>query len=201
MLFCCRTSGVMTIRRRGVRDTALGVDYYAEWMEGQKGRKVYLRRDPQAMEEAWVFDAATDTYIDNAVLIPEVPALATDAVSHRQLKEWIAVERRAKKIIRTCIDPEMDIPFDERMAVKKLGTKVLNERRGYTPTPTPEVNPSILVTTMDHAAAQHERNRKVGTQDLSMLAKMCDDKQPLKPVLFMYESQKQEAEALKIANE
>lgn len=65
-LLCMRTSKTFTIGRNGIFDSALQVTYWADWMVAHKGKKVYLRRDDKAYQEAWVFDAKTDEFIDKA---------------------------------------------------------------------------------------------------------------------------------------
>ena len=39
-LFCMRTSKDFTIRRNGIKDTALGITYWADWMISKMGMKV-----------------------------------------------------------------------------------------------------------------------------------------------------------------
>lgn len=62
-LFCMRTTNNVTIKRNGIFDSQLQISYWAEWMITEKGRKVYIRRDINAYQEAWVFDAQTDEYL------------------------------------------------------------------------------------------------------------------------------------------
>ena len=63
---CQRSSSDLTIGRNGVKDGKNGITYFAEWMFGVKGKKVYLRRDPTRMQQAFVFDSKTDEYRGSA---------------------------------------------------------------------------------------------------------------------------------------
>ncbi len=65
-LFCMRTSKDVSIGRNGVYDSQLQITYWDEWMIAKKGAKVYLRRDINAFQEAWVFNAATEEYLGKA---------------------------------------------------------------------------------------------------------------------------------------
>ncbi len=176
MLFCTRVSGVMTIGRRGIRDSKYGVDYYAEWMEGQRGRKVYIRRDITAMEEAWVFDATTDAYIDNAWLLPEVAAVATNNIQQQQLKKLIAVKRNSNKLIKTLSKPDNEVPFHQKIHLLATAERAINEMNGYYHDPDHKpVEGPIFLTDMDKVYTQREESKKAGTIDLSALAKSVDD--------------------------
>src|SRR5574344_1644097 len=65
-LFCMRTSKNVSIGRNGVYDSQLQITYWDEWMITEKGRKVFIRRDINAYQEAWVFDAETEAYLGKA---------------------------------------------------------------------------------------------------------------------------------------
>ena len=191
MLFCTRVSGVLTIGRRGIRDNTLGIDYYGAWMEGQKGRKVYLRRDPKAMQEAWVFDAANNTYLDNAYLLPEVNALScTNDTSSAELKDAIAIKRNANKIIKLLSRPDFEIPFNEKIQCLATATRALNLKRGYDQDQQSASNAPILLTDMDKVFSQRETNKKDGTMDISILTKQVE-KEVKKRELRIFESDKQ----------
>ena len=79
-LFCMRTSRPVKIGRNGVYDSQLQVTYWGEWMIAEKGRKVFIRRDINAYQEAWVFDAKTEEYLGKANIYQEVSFLATTNV-------------------------------------------------------------------------------------------------------------------------
>lgn len=170
MLFCTRVSGILTIGRRGIVDSQLGINYYAPWMEGQKGRKIYLRRDINAYQEAWVFDAATDCYIDNAQYIPDVDALALTDIAKAQLQREIAIKRNAKKLIRQLAAPDFEIPFDKKIEALKTGTRILNDLRGYQQEKRDTSKVPLLLTDMDKVIKQHDIKQKEGLFDIKALA-------------------------------
>ena len=74
-LFCMRTSRPVKIGRNGVYDSQLQVTYWGEWMIAEKGRKVFIRRDINAYQEAWVFDAKTEEYLGKANIYQEISFL------------------------------------------------------------------------------------------------------------------------------
>lgn len=197
VLFCCRTSSVMTIGRRGVRDTELGIDYYGDWMEGQKGRKVYLRRDPKHMEDAWVFDAKTNDYLNQAYLMPETPALARTDIQKRELKQMIAVKRASNRIHKIFASTDADnIPFEQRMAALAQATRIVNEQRQYIPQDQPSCCPPVSATEMDRVIATRAKREKEGTQDISILGIHRQKKEEEKKrILYTWESERDAAAA------
>lgn len=54
-LFCMRTSKDVKIGKNGIYDSQFGVTYWADWMVYEKGRKVFMRRDVNAYQEACFF--------------------------------------------------------------------------------------------------------------------------------------------------
>jgi hypothetical protein len=163
-MFCRRTSRVMTVGRRGIRDGELGVDYYDSWMEGQKGRKVYLRRDPKAMETAWVFDAQTDELINKAYLLPTAPALAHTDVQKDMLKQNMAIKRRSNKILRILADAGDDVPFGDKMDNLKEYAQIVRQKADEGQA---LPKPALLITNMDIGLAEQAKREVEGVQDLS----------------------------------
>ncbi len=101
LAFCCmRTSKDMPIGRNGVRDSELQVTYWAEWMSPRKGERVYLRRDPTAYHEAWVFEAATDQFLGKAELATASAAYAQTEVERAELKREVARKAREKREVK-----------------------------------------------------------------------------------------------------
>ena len=82
-----RTSKDFTIRRNGIKDTAFGITYWADWMISKMGMKVYLRRDIEDYKEAWVFKSDNDEFIGTANAVSAVAALHADKVSKEEFKE------------------------------------------------------------------------------------------------------------------
>ncbi len=102
-LFCMRTSKNISIGRNGVYDSQLQLTYWDEWMIAEKGRKVYLRRDINAYQEAWVFDATTDEFLGKANVNQVVSFLATTNVQKSQYKRAIENKKKEKKILKSYI--------------------------------------------------------------------------------------------------
>jgi len=99
-----RTSKSVTIGRNGVKDSYLDVTYWSDWMVTEKGRKVFLRRDINAYQEAWVFDAKTEQYLGKANIFHETSFLAKTNIEKSQLKEAIANKRKEQKILKSYIN-------------------------------------------------------------------------------------------------
>jgi len=102
-LFCMRASNPVKIGRNGVRDSRLDSFYWGEWMAGRKGDLVYMRRDPDSWQDAWVFDAKDDSYIAQATLVRTVPVLAASDVDRQTLNEESARKGREKKLMKARI--------------------------------------------------------------------------------------------------
>jgi len=186
MLFCTRTSNVVKIGRRGIHDGQYDVDYYDGWMEGMKGRSVYLRRDPADMREAWVFDAKTHEYINNAYLNSVVDAIAKTAVSRAALQEQIAIKRQSNKIARALSTDKINIPFADGQRYLKVATDIISKQRGFNPDVSSDINPAIMLTDMDAVHTKSERLKQDGVQDLSALRDRFGEQR--KPKLKLFES-------------
>ena len=102
-LFCMRTSKNVSIGRNGVYDSQLQLTYWDEWMIAEKGRKVYLRRDINAYQEAWVFDAVTDEFLGKANVNQAVSFLASTNVQKAEYKKAIEAKNKEKKILKNYI--------------------------------------------------------------------------------------------------
>jgi putative transposase len=132
-LFCMRTSETFTIGRNGVRDGTIGVTYYAPWMDGLKGKKCYLRRDPQAYQEAWVFRADNDEFIGMAAIAELAPALARTPIEKQTLKDQMTRKRRIEKASKTYFENKGALSHEEALNDMARGIAVQNESRGYVP--------------------------------------------------------------------
>ena len=98
-----RTSKNFTIGRNGIKDSALGITYWADWMSLEKGIKVYLRRDIKDYANAWVFNALNDEFIGKAKVVKAVAALHADKISKEEFKEAMSIKKRNKKIAQSYI--------------------------------------------------------------------------------------------------
>lgn len=169
-LFCMRTSRPLTIMRNGVQDSEIGLKYWAEWMSGLKGVKVYLRRDINAYQDAWVFRAENDEYLGRAVIAETAAALAKTDLEKKRLKELMASKKAARKVARSFIkNNELPSP-SEAVAHMAAGINALNEERGYAPNEEAEVNTLMLAnTTMDKVVGRERQMQRAGTYDLSSI--------------------------------
>lgn len=123
-LFCMRTSKPVKIGRNGVTDSSLDVSYWADWMTTEKGRKVFLRRDINAYQEAWVFDAKTEQYLGKANIYHETSFLAKTDVEKSQLKNAIANKRKEQKVLKSYVSSVQNVAgISEHIENTKLTLK------------------------------------------------------------------------------
>ena len=122
-LFCMRTSKPVKIGRNGVHDSQLNVNYWGEWMSPEKGRKVFIRRDIKAYQEAWVFDAATEEYLGKGNIFIETSFLAKTNVEKSQLQQVMAAKKKEKKSMRSYIDALQAISEQEKFEKVKATLK------------------------------------------------------------------------------
>lgn len=173
-LFCMRTSKNFTIGRNGIKDSALGITYWADWMSLKKGIKVYLRRDIKDYADAWVFNALNDEFIGKAKVVKAVAALHADKISKEEFKEAMSIKKRNKKIAQSYIENSRDISAEEKYENYKA-LFATNEEK-----PKTKVT-KIANTKMDKVIQQNKEMEAFGRQDLS---------------IFLDEKNKQEEETL-----
>ena len=102
-LFCMRTSKDVKIGRNGVYDSQFGITYWGEWMICEKGRKVFLRRDIKAFQEAWVFDAKTEEFLGKANSFQEVSFLAKTDIEKETYRKALAIKKKEDKMMKNYI--------------------------------------------------------------------------------------------------
>jgi len=170
-LFCMRTSREKSIGKNGVKDTELDCHYWADWMAGCRGEKVYLRRDINSYQEAYVFKAKDDEFLGIAYIAERVPALVRTDVERKQLKEAMARKKRAKKLEKACFEAKNEIPYEDKIVYMKAGVNAINEARGYKEIENEEKDNivSLIVTSMDKVARQAKKQRKEEEKDFSIL--------------------------------
>ena len=173
-LFCMRTSKNFTIGRNGIKDSALGITYWADWMSLKKGMKVYLRRDIKDYADAWVFNALNDEFIGKAKVVKAVAALHADKISKEEFKEAMSIKKRNKKIAQSYIEHSRDISAEEKYENYKALFATNDEK------PKTKVT-KIANTKMDKVIQQNKEMEAFGRQDLS---------------IFLDEKNKQEEETL-----
>ena len=177
-LFCMRTSKNFTISRNGVKDGALGITYWADWMSLKKGTKVYLRRDIKDYAEAWVFNALNDEFIGKAKVVKAVAALNADKISKEEFKEAMAIKKRNLKIAKSYIENSRDISAEEKYENYKALFATNNEK------PKTKVT-KIANTKMDKVIQQNKEMEAFGRQDLSVF---LDDKTQEEETLYLFET-------------
>lgn len=178
MLFCMRSSKIVSIGRNGIRDSQLGVTYWDDWMSGYKGEKVYIRRDINAYQECWVFDANTDKFLGKGKMLELVPALAKTDIEKSILKKATKIKKADLKTAKA------GATFDEVEISKKIADlkQGINQKK-Y------ELNPNIMKlsnTQMDDVVKQARDLERAGTYDLSMFV----PKQEKKRKIYLFESDK-----------
>lgn len=143
-LFCMRTSKPVKIGRNGVHDSQLDVNYWDEWMSLEKGRKVFVRRDISAYQEAWIFDATTEEYLGKGNIFHATSFLARTNLEKAQLQQVMSAKKKEKKTMRSFVDALHSISEQEKLTRTKLTLK-----QNY------DSNPNILEisnTKMDQVA-------------------------------------------------
>ncbi|MEP0004445.1 MAG: Mu transposase C-terminal domain-containing protein [Balneola sp.] len=172
-MLCMRTSRPVTIRRNGVKDGQLKKHYYAEWMVGFKGVKVYMRRDPKAYQEAWVFHAETDEFLGTAQMSERIAGLADTDIEKQKLKDLQARKARELKLNRQAREARREhyLDAEETLEALEANIEVETEIRkasgdfwDYN-----ESSPVIEMDTnkMDEVIRQDEKMKRTGTEDLS----------------------------------
>ncbi|ACF12755.1 hypothetical protein Ctha_0284 [Chloroherpeton thalassium ATCC 35110] len=191
-LYRYRISGEVTIKRNGVRDAALGDWYYAEWMDGHAGAKVYLRRSLKAWQEAWVFDAETDEYLGPATLgFWRVPALAESGLERKTVREKLAHKKRVKKTLKTLAGDGVEVSPEALLRYQSAGVQAgasLSEtlaaeaqhandkQQGKIKSIGQNGSAKIIhKTAMDEALSREREWRKTGTHDIACFSPATDE--------------------------
>lgn len=127
-LFMMRTSAEQPIMRNGLSlSQKYNLYYYSEWMEGMKGRYVYMRRDNNRYQEAWVFDSTTDEYLGKALLNPwRASALADNDISKKQLSNVLLMKKTTSKMAKSMGESDISLSPEEMLEKHARGIKVLN---------------------------------------------------------------------------
>ena len=175
-ILCMRISGSRAVGRNGVKDSRSKLTYFAEWMLGQKGRKVYLRRDPSDMETAWVFDAGSDEYLGRGYRVEGVPAIVVGDEERATLGAAMADKRTARRTAKAYASDVREIPPLEKVANMAMGNALLS---GYAPGGGGERGPEVKFPEAE-AVREKERSSAVdGKADYSAVAPPRREK-PLK---------------------
>jgi hypothetical protein len=173
-LLLMRTSKEHSIGRNGINENELGMSlrYWAEWMFPLKGTKVYIRRDIQKYQTAWVWQADNNAFLGKAELAEAMDLRAIGDIDRGSLQ--IEIRRKATDI--------KNVKSAARRKVILNGTEIINAMANAQPEPTvvPIQHPrQILLTPLDAAIAQEERTKKTGTDDISYFVPVFDKKPKL----------------------
>lgn len=160
ILFCKRTSRELSVTQNGVRDSELQITYWADWMLGVKGEKVYLRRDVKNYAEAWIFRSSDDELLGTAHIKELAPALAKEEISKEQFREIISDKKRGRKIEKAYAQRE-EVELNEKI----LNYKAVLGNKEYSLNP--KIN-KMANTDMDKAVRKHKNTQKIGTHNLSI---------------------------------
>lgn len=194
-LFCMRTSKTYTVGRNGIKDNALGITYWADWMISQTGLKVYFRRDVQNYKEAWAFRADNDEFVGKITAVKAVAALHAETVSKEEFKEAMAIKKRNLKVAKSYIKQTLEIPLEEQYENYKAAYGSVEKQLNIKSKP--KVS-KIANTNMDRAIRKNKELEAFGKQDLSMF--MAETPAKDEP-LYLFETDKILEEELKgVAN-
>jgi len=189
-LFCMRTSKNFTIGRNGIRDNALGIFYWADWMISKTGLKVYLRRDTENYKEAWAFRADNDEFMGKVNAVKAVAALNAETVSKDEFKEAMSIKKRNLKLAKSYIEHTREISIEEKYENYKTAyAKVIKESQ-------PKVS-KMANTNMDKAVRKNAEMEAVKKFDYGMF---IEEKTPSEQSLYLFETDKilaEEAQKLK----
>ena len=177
-----RTSKDFTIRRNGIKDTALGITYWADWMISKMGMKVYLRRDIEDYKEAWAFRCDNDEFIGTATAVSSVAALHADKVSKEEFKEAMSIKKRNSKVAKAYIKQTLTISPEEQYENYKAAYNSAKK----------DFNADVKVskianTNMDKAVRKKKEQDDFGKFDLSIF--LQEEPKP-KETLYLYETDK-----------
>ncbi len=163
-LFCMRTSKIFTIGRNGIKDSELGITYWADWMIAQTGLKVYLRRDIQNYKEAWAFKASNDEFVGKISAVRAVAALHADKISKEEFKEAMSIKKRNLKVAKTFIKQSQEISLEEQCENYKTAFACVEKQAR------PRIS-KLANTNMDKAIRKNKDMEARGKNDLSMFIK------------------------------
>jgi len=178
MLFCMRSSKTVSVGRNGIKDSQLGVSYWADWMSGWKGEKVYIRRDINAYQECWVFSADTNKFIGKGKIMELVPALAKTDIEKSVLKKATSLKKADYKAAK------VGSKVNELELSKKIADlKKAVDQKNYEP------DPKIMKlsnTQMDQAVKQARELELAGSYDIKPFVPQVKPKRKI----YLFESDK-----------
>ncbi|MEX1120905.1 MAG: transposase domain-containing protein [Balneolales bacterium] len=190
-MLCMRTSRDATIMRNGVKDGQLGKYYYAEWMMGFKGTKVYIRRDIKSYQEAWVFAAETDEFLGKAMLADTISGFVSSDIEKEKLRDIQRRKRKELKMNRARLamnkQPSPEELLDALAYNIKAEEKIRSDKGDFIPYS--EKVPVIEMDTnkMDEVIKKADEMKRTGTEDLSDF--VPENHQPKKPLKSIWDDE------------
>jgi hypothetical protein len=183
-----RTSDEFTIKREGIVDKSLGIDlvYWCEAFYGLTGMKVFLRRDLNAYNEAWVYNASTNTYICKAELANSIPGRANTPIQKQALVTAIKENNESLKRIRESTRTKPILDSYEILKNSILGVQAESACTEVKKAPNKQIE--IISTPHDIAIREYRKQEKIGTFDLSKIAPPPREK---KPPIFAFPSERE----------
>jgi hypothetical protein len=173
-LFCMRVSKSVSIGRNGVHDSKLQQDYWGEWMDSMKGRKVYMRRDPKNYDNAYVFDAADDSFLGKArMAVMDAPAFAQSTVTKEQVSTALHEKKRAEKVVKSYLKRT---PATAEQVIERL-TKAAEH---LNKAPIVEANPIVRITATEMDSVLEEANKTLPDINYGQLIPLETRKQKIK---------------------
>jgi transposase InsO family protein len=193
-MFCHRVSKVKTIGRNGIKDSEILTTYYADWMEDYVGRKVYLRRAPGVVEEAWVFDAERHSLLGLAAWIEPAPALITNEGDRQKLSKNLERVKKSKKIGKLLSKVGPEVSAEEKVEDMAAYAKSVNPNAEIVPISASQT-PTIL-TPMDTELHKYKKRSEESGPDIEALARVNAQIVPSqKKPLIRFEWELEELEA------
>jgi len=159
MLLCTRVGEVKQLRKNGYYDPQMNRWYFAEWMFGHYGKKVFIRRDPRAWEIAYVFEAKTEKFLGMAKLVRTVKGLAKTDIDREELRSQLAGQKRHQKMVR-------ELAKSEPMSIERVNELRAIHNNGSAGSVNPGENGSdVLHTWADDVIEQEQKMKRTGTND------------------------------------
>lgn len=178
MLFCMRSSKTVSIGRNGIKDSQLGVSYWADWMSGWKGEKVYIRRDIKAYQECWVFRADTNKFIGKGRIMELVPALAKTDIEKSILTKAYKNKKADLKAAKSGSKVN-EVELSRKVADLKKAV----DQRNYEPDPKVM---KLSNSQMDQAVKQARELELAGSYDIKPFVPQVKPKRKI----YLFESDK-----------
>ena len=186
-LFCMRTSGTVSIGRNGVNDSQFGVTYWGEWMSGQKGRKVYMRRDIHDYANAWVFCGDSGEFLGHARAgALGAQAFAKTDVEKADLRLALSAKRKDMRIAKAYARAGAPVSIAAHVAAMKTAT---HETSGGASEAHPKIH-EITNSAYEKIVREEKAIDETGTADLSLFSPPASRKEEK---LFLTETDKEAA--------